>query len=118
MRSARPHGVVALHIGVGGLQPNSVVLPGRGLRLMNSHHHRTEKWRLGARQIVSAIGIEHRAVMFDLKEKVLYHSPRQCQASIAQQTTAYEITVPSVHFIKAAARHNVLVLEVKQSRRP
>src|ERR1700683_5723782 len=110
--------MVPLHVGVGILEPGSVVLARRFLRLVDRHDHGTEKWRLGARQIVSAIGIEHRAVMFDLKEKFLYHSPRQCQASIAQQTTDYEITVPSVHFIKAAARHNVLVLEVKQSRRP
>ncbi len=55
----RPHAVIPFHIRVGRLEPSAVVLPGRFLCLMDCHDHRTEKWRLGARQIVSAIGIEN-----------------------------------------------------------
>ena len=80
----RPHGVIPFHIRVGRLEPSAVVLPGGFLCLMDCHDHRTEKWRLGARQIVSAIGIENGAVIFNLKEKVLHHSARQFQASISQ----------------------------------
>src|ERR1700686_23493 len=115
MRSARPHGMVAFYVGIGGYQPGFVIFSGGFLRVMDGHHHGTEKWRLRARQIVSAIRIEQGAVVFDLEEKIVDHSAREVQPSIAQKTADNEIAIPSVHFIEAAAGNNVFILEVEEA---
>ena len=111
----RPHRVISFHVPVSRLQPGSVILPRRLLRQMNRHYHRTEKRRLGARQIVSAVGIEHRTVVLDFKEKIVHHASRQFEAPVSQQAENNKVTVPAIHFVKAPSRNNVLILEIEQA---
>src|ERR1700691_1059275 len=99
----RPQVWGALHIRVGGLHPIAVVLPSRSLRFVDCHHHRTEKWRLGARQVIGAIGVEDSAVVLNLKEQVLHHSTREFHSSIPQETAKNEVAVPAIHFVEAPA---------------
>ena len=85
MRSLRPDLVVPFHIVIGGLDPCPVVLTRCFLRFMNGPPHRAKKPRLRARQIISAIGIQHRAMVFKLENKVVYHPARQFYSPISQQ---------------------------------
>ena len=55
--------------------------------------------------------------MFDLKEKILYHSLREIDAVVSYQTANDEVTVPAVHFVESSAGDNVVVLEIEQSSR-
>src|SRR5271169_1846521 len=77
--------------------------------------HRTQKRWLRPRQIVSTIGVEHRAIVLDLKEEVVDHPARQLNASGAQQPANNEVAVPAVRFVKAPARDNIFVRKIKQS---
>ena len=79
--------------------------------------HRTHERRLRTREVISAIGVEHRAVVLDLEEEVIDHAARQFDASGAQQAANDEVAVPAVHFVEASAGHNVFVREIKQAVR-
>lgn len=115
MRSLRPDLVVPFHIVIGGLDPSPVVLTRCFLRFMNGPLHRAKTPRLRARQIISAIGIQHRAKVVNLENKVVYHPARRFYSPISQQAADEELTV--IHFIGATAGHNVLVRQVKQAVR-
>src|SRR5215472_19273167 len=111
MRSFDPHSMVALDVLVGLFEPGAIVLSGGLCGLMDGHHHRTQKRRLRAGQVVSAIGVEHGAVVLNLEEEIVHHSARQIQSSVPQQAANNEIAIPSVHFIEASAWNYVLVFE-------
>jgi hypothetical protein len=51
---------------------------------------------LRARQIISAIGIQHRAKVVNLENKVVYHPARRFYSPIAQQAADEELTVPYI----------------------
>ena len=84
MRISRPHVMIAFYIAVGLFQPSLIVLALGLLRLMDGHYHRTQKRRLGARQIIGTVCIEHSTVVFNLEEKILHHTACEFHASIAQ----------------------------------
>jgi|SRR5450755_3982130 hypothetical protein len=96
MRSLRPDLVVPFHIVIGGLDPCPVVLTRCFLRFMNGPPHRAKKPRLKARQIISAIGIQHRAMVVNLENKVAYHPARQFYSPISQQGADDELTIPYI----------------------
>jgi hypothetical protein len=96
MRSLRPDLVVPFHIVIGGLDPCPVVLTRCFLRFMNDPPHRAKKPRLRARQIISAIGIQHRAMVVNLENKVVYHPARPFYSPISQQAADDELTIPHI----------------------
>lgn len=71
MRSLRPDLVVPFHIVIGGRDPRPVILTRCFLRFMNGPPPRAKKPSLRARQIISAIGIQHRAMVVNLENKVV-----------------------------------------------
>ena len=82
--------------------------------IIDIDEHRAQKGRLGATQIVSSVGVEHRAVMLDLKKEIVHHAPGQLYAPFTQQATNNKVAIPAIHFIEAAAWNYVLVLQIKQ----
>src|SRR5579872_1665928 len=98
-----PHLVVAHCESVSTSQPFFVLMSRGFLRVIDLHDHGSEKGRLGASQVVSAIGVQHCSVVLNFKEKVLHHSARQLDSLIAHQAKNNEVTVPSIHFVEAAA---------------
>ena len=118
-----PGGVVLFRQRVGVFQPGARLGTARrsgrkaGRILIDRANHRSEKRRLRARQIVSAIGVEHRAVMLDLKEEVIHHALGQCFAVVGFQAKHDEVTVPAVHLVEAAAGNDVGIGQIEQPGR-
>ena len=88
-------------------------MTGSFLGLVNIHDHGCKKRRLRPGQVVSAVGVKDCSIMRNLKEEIFHHPPRQVDPAIAQQTDDNEITIPAVHFIESAARHDVTIFEKK-----
>src|SRR5215468_1339322 len=77
-------------------------------------NHRGEEGRLRPSEVVSAVGIQDRAVMIYLKEKILNHSSRQLRFVVPEEPSDNEITVPTVHFIESATGNHVRVWQEEQ----
>ena len=56
--------------------------------------------------------------MHDLVDEVVDHVAREVQLAVAQQPDLNEVAVPPVHFVEAAARHDVGTREVEQAMFP
>ena len=117
MRIARPHFVILVEVGVGPFQPGFIGVPLFLHRLIDIHKHGTHKRRLRAGQVVGSVGVQHRAVVLDLEEEVIYHAARQLNPSCPQQSTDDEVAVPTVHLVEAATRYYVLMFEIEQTVR-
>ena len=117
MRLAVPGFVIPAGKAICFFQPRTVFVTGGFLGLVHIHDHRSEEGRLGASQVIGAVGIEDCAVMRDFEEEIFYHPTRQVDSAVAQQSDDDEITIPAVHFIESAAGHYVTIFEVKQSMR-
>src|ERR1700731_4332170 len=74
-------------------------------------------WGVGASEIISAIGIQYGSVVLEFKEKILNHTARQIDSPVAHQSQNNEVTIPSIHFVETAARHDVTVWQEKQTLR-
>src|ERR1700719_3859483 len=59
---------------VGLFKPGKIRLSFSRFAVINGQDHGTKKRGLGATQVISAIGVQHAAIVIDLKEKVLNHS--------------------------------------------
>ena len=114
MRIARPHSVIFFEVGIGALQPGCVGMSILLGSTVDIDEHGTEEGRLGTREIVRAIGIEHGAVMLDLKKEIVDHPTRQLQATRAQQAANNEVTVPTIHFVETSAGDDIFVRQVQQ----
>ncbi len=79
-------------------------------------NHGTEKWRLRTSEVIGAVGVEDRTVVFDFEEEILYHTPSEIELSVFDKSAHDEVTVPSIHFIEPAARDNVRIGQVEQAR--
>ncbi len=69
-----------------------------------------------AREIVSAIGVQHGSVMLDLEEEVIHHALGQRLPVIGLQSQNDEVTVPTVHFVEASAGNDVWAGQIEQPR--
>src|SRR5215467_3221878 len=117
MRLANPHSVVTFCIFVRALKPLFIFVTGGLLRFVNAKNHGSQKGRLRAAQVVTAVSIQDASVVFNFKKEILDHAFGKFDLSILQEPAHDEITVPSVHLIESAARHDVFVFEVEQSLR-
>ena len=115
MRFLIPQHVAARGVIERFCQPRQIVLSARFLGLIHGENHRTQKRWLRAGEMICAIGIKHRSVVFDLVEEVLDHALRQVNPAIAQQATNNKVTIPTIHFVEHAARHHVAMLQIQQS---
>ena len=116
MRFARPQIMIAHRVAVRRLEPRAIFLSRFLLRVVHIQNHRRQKWRLRSRQVIRAIRIQHRAVVLDLKEKILHHPLRQLDAFVAQQSANDEVAVPPIHLVESSARHDVLVRQIQKPR--
>ena len=98
-------------------QPGTVFVTGGLLRLVDSEDHGGQKRRLGAREIVSTVGIQHGTVVLDLEKKIVHHALSQVDPAVADKTQNDEVTVPPVHLVESSARYHVTVFEIEQARR-
>ena len=112
-----PQVVIANRVLVGHGQPLLVVLASLLVGGVLGHDHRGQKRWLRTREIVSTIGIEDRAVVFNLVEEVLDDAARVVALAVFQQPDDDEVAVPAIHFVEAAAWDNVFVRQVKQTMR-
>src|SRR5260370_125162 len=100
VRLSRPQSIISRCIVVGLREPCAVFPPSRLLRGMHRQNHRCQEWWLRAGQIVGAIGIQHRAVMFDLEEKILDHPARQIDSLVLHESPNNEVTIPAIHLVE------------------
>src|ERR1035438_6506540 len=82
---------------------------------IDSTDHRGEEWRLRAREVISAIGIQHAAVVFDLEEEVIDHVLAESFAMVGLESQKNEVTIPAVHLIEASARNDVGIRQIEQA---
>ena len=117
MRIAVPHLIIFAGPLVPLLQKFAIVLPRGFLRLVDRQDHRGEEWRLRARQKIGAVGVQDRAIVFDLEEEVFDDAAREVEPLVFHQSAHDEVRVPAVHFVETAAGDDVAVREIKQSGR-
>src|ERR1700730_2659749 len=116
MRFLRPHVVISHCECICSGEPILVLMACGLLRIINGQNHGGEKWWLRAAQVIAAVGVQHVAIVFDLKEKIFNHTSRQIDSAVANQSANNEITVPSVHFVEAAAGDYIFIFEVEKAR--
>ena len=116
MRIAVPHLVVLARPLVALFEEFAIVLAGGFLGFVDRQDHRCQKRRLGARQKVGAVGVQHRAVVLDLEEEVFDDAARQFETLVFDQSAHDEVRVPAVHFVEAAAGDDVFVRQIEQGR--
>src|SRR6202048_1543156 len=102
MRIVDPQRVLTHRRSVSALQPCAVLVTLRLLRFVDTENHRSEKRRLRAAEVVGAVAIQDRAVVFDFEKEILDHATREFDFSGTQQSAKDEVTVPSVHFIETS----------------
>src|SRR4029077_7898454 len=117
VRVTIPHLIVPAGILVTFPQKIAALLARALPRFVDRHNHRSQERRLGAREEICAIRIQHRPIVFDLIEEVLYHAPRQRNSLVFDQATYDEVAIPAIHFIEPATWDNVAVLEIEQTGR-
>src|SRR5260221_11331896 len=117
MRITSPHGIVLLQIPVCSRQPCGVGVTCLFFGVIDGQYHRTQKGRLGTRQIIGSVRVQQSAVGFNLEEKVFDHATGEVDPAVAQQSKDDEVAVPAVHFVEASAVHHVLVLQTEQTVR-
>ncbi len=117
MRITSPHGIVLLQIPVCSRQPCGVGVTCLFFGVIDGQYHRTQKGRLGTRQIIGSVRVQQSAVVFNLEEKVFDHATGEVDPAVAQQSQDDEVAVPAVHFVEASAGHHVLVLQIEQTVR-
>src|ERR1700730_5307130 len=86
MRFLRPHVVVFHGECVCSGEPILVLMSGGFFRVVDRKDHGSEKWWLRTAQIITAVGIQHIAVVFDLEEEIFHHATRHIDASVAHQS--------------------------------
>ncbi len=80
--------------------------------------HGSKKRRLRTSEEVGAICIEDRAVVFDFEEEVLDHTLGKFGARLIflfDEAEDDEVAVPAVHFVEAAAGHDVAIGKIEQA---
>ncbi len=107
--------VIAQGIGVTAFKPGVVGAAGREVGVKQRQNHGGEKGRLGAREVIGAIGVQDAAVVIELEEEVFDHALGEGDALIAEQAQNDEIAVPTIHFVELAAGNDVRVFEVEQA---
>jgi hypothetical protein len=55
--------------------------------------------------------------LFNLEQEIVDHAACQFHSPGAQQSENYEITVPSIHFVEAAAGNHIFIFQIEQSVR-
>ena len=66
-------------------------------------------------KVVCAIRVEDLAVVTDLVKEVIGHVLGERDVFIAQQAELDEVTIPAVHFVEAAAGHNIGARKIEQA---
>ena len=83
--------------------------------VVHSENHGTEKWRLGAGEVIGAIGIKNGPIVVDLKEEILHHASCEIESAVFKKAANNEVAVPTVHFIEASAWDDVRIGQVEQA---
>src|SRR6516225_3007868 len=85
------------------------------LKVVIRLNHGSEERRLGACEVIGAVGVQDRAVVLNLKEKILNHSSGHLRLVVSDESSDNEITVPAVHFIESTAGDDVRIWQEQQS---
>src|ERR1700730_17934469 len=112
MRFLRPHVVVSHVKCVRSGEPILVLTAGGFLRIVDGENHGSKKGGLRAAQVITSVGIQNVAVMFDLEEKIFNHAARKVDVAVANQAANNKVTVPAIHFVEAAAGNYIFIFEV------
>jgi hypothetical protein len=107
---AGPEAVIRFDSRHGVRQPLTILVPP-----IDAQQHLSQERRLRASQVISAVGVQDLSIVADLVEEVVRHVLGQRNLVIAQQAKLDEIAIPPVHFIEAAARHDVGPRQIQQT---
>src|ERR1019366_4327346 len=88
-----PKSVVALRVFVCAGEPFEVGLRTGGWVLVHFANHGGEEGRLRAGEKVGAVGVQDRAVVFDLKKEVFNHAAREVVAAAPNKAEEDEIAI-------------------------
>ena len=105
-----PVAVVFLNCRKSVAQPSAVLCP-----LKYAQDHLGEKRRLRSGQIICPVGIEDFPVVSDFVQEIVRHVLCEADLAVAQKAQLYEITVPPVHFVETASRHDVRPRQIEQA---
>ena len=75
----------------------------QGKKTLKCTNHISQKWWLGASQVVCAVGVENFAVVFDAKSEVFDHGFCQITPFIDNQPKRFHVAIPAIHLIEATA---------------
>jgi hypothetical protein len=102
--------VVAFEGWQDGLEPGRVRVP-----VMDGKDGEAEDRRLGAGEVVSAVGVQHGAIMVDLVNHLIRQLSGGFIFTVEEKSERDGPAIPAVHFIEPAARHHVTVGKIEQT---